>query len=101
EGADAGVGLVVVVAEGAFIVAFQLGDTVIDAKCPVVRESLADFEFHRFVFTLRVFVGVRFAVGVELTTESRAGTRLALREARATREHGTGRICPGSGVYGW
>ena len=64
EGADAGVGLAIVVAEGAFIIAAQLSDTVIDAEGPVVREGFADFEFDRFVFTLGVLVGVGLAVGM-------------------------------------
>src|SRR5579859_3375920 len=73
EGADSGVGLAVVIAEGTLVVALQLSDTVIDAESPVVREGLADFELDRFVFTLGVLIGVGLAVGVELSAEGCAG----------------------------
>src|SRR5258708_33706652 len=83
ERADSWVGLAVVVAEGAFIIASQLSDAVVDGERPVVREGFADLEFDRFVFPLWVFVSVGFAVGIELATERRTTTRLGLRLASA------------------
>ncbi len=74
EGADAGVGLAVVVAERAFIVPFQLSDAIVYAERPVVAEGLVHFELDRFVFTLGVLVGVGFAVGVEFRAEGCALT---------------------------
>src|SRR5579863_1379046 len=100
--ADAGIGLAVVVAESAFIVALQLSYAIVDAESPIVREGLADFEFDRFVFTLGVLVGVGLAVRIELATERRTGARgLALFEVGAIRQQITRRVKPNIGVHAW
>ena len=92
--AEARISLGIVVAVGAFIIASQLSDAVVDVESPIVREGFADFEFDRFVFTLRVFVGVWFAVGIELTTEgSTSAWRLALFEVGAVRHEDVRWIC--------
>src|SRR6266446_1320838 len=77
--ADAGVGLAIVVAERAFVIAAQLRYTVIGGKCPAVAEGLVHFELHGFVFTLGVLVGVWLAIAVELSSEGSAITGLAKR----------------------
>ncbi len=47
--ADVGIGLPVIVAERAFVVAGQAGNTPVGAQHPVVGERLVEFEFHRLV----------------------------------------------------
>src|ERR1700756_2156838 len=108
EGADAGVGLAVVVAEGAFIIAAQLRNTVVNAERPVMREGFADFEFDRFVFTLGIPVGVGLAVGDEFAAEISATGDRAFgtdggtlgRIANGIRELIAAGVCPCVGVHG-
>src|SRR5258707_4729317 len=67
--ANARVSLVVVVAEGAFVVAAEASDAIVGNQGPVVTEALVDFKFHGLVFTLGIFVGVRLAIGLEFTAK--------------------------------
>jgi hypothetical protein len=63
-----------------------LRNAVVNRERPVLAEGLVYLEFYSFVFTLRVFVSIGFAVAIELSTKCGAGAPLlALREAGATR----------------
>src|SRR5262249_50065691 len=80
--ADARIGLAVVVAERALVVAAQASDAPVGDKRPVVAEALVHFELNRLVFALRVFVGIWLAVGLELAAEPRAGIQDELLRSR-------------------
>src|SRR6266478_3844588 len=54
--------LTVVIAERAFVVAEQFGNTVVRAHLPVLGERLVDFELHRLVNAHRVHESVRNSV---------------------------------------
>src|SRR5438552_17814759 len=64
-------GLVVVVAERAFVVAAEPSDAPVGNESPIVAEALVHFEFDRLVFALWVLIGVRLAVGLEFAAEQR------------------------------
>src|SRR6266852_9562247 len=71
--ADARVGLAVVVAERAFVIAAQLRYAVIGGECPVVAEGLIHFELYSLVFAFRVPVGVWLAVRMEFPAKFSLG----------------------------
>src|SRR5229473_6539047 len=91
--ADARVGLAVVVAERAFVIAAQLRYAVIGGECPVVAEGLIHFELYSLVFAFRVFVGVWLAIPIELAAKRRAAASLALGKVGAVRQEDKFWIC--------
>ena len=65
-----------------------------------MAEGLRHFKFHGFVFTLWIFIGVGFAVGIELSAEGSAAALLALIEASAAWEQIAAGIRPSASVDG-